>query len=76
MVIRATNTCKHFASYSLALWNETVRYDFDAVVPVQDLYATYLPAFQACAELAKVAGRLCSYDMINGTPSCATAAHS
>ena len=70
-VIRAANTCKHFAAYSLELWNGTIRYDFDAIVSLQDLYATYLPAFQSCVQEAKVSSLMCSYNMINGTASCA-----
>jgi len=53
--LKTANTCKHFAGYGLEHWNNTIRYAFNAVISRQDLYATYLPAFQACVELAKVA---------------------
>lgn len=72
--LRLADTCKHFAGYSLELWNGTVRYHFDAVIPVRDLVGTYLPAFQACVETAKVASLMCSYNAINGTPACAEGA--
>lgn len=69
--LRLANTCKHFAGYSLELWNGTIRYDFNAIIPIRDLVGTYLPAFQACVEGAKVASLMCSYNAINGTPACA-----
>jgi beta-glucosidase-like glycosyl hydrolase len=69
--IKAVNTCKHFAGYGLEHWNNTIRYAFNAIISRQDLYATYLPAFQACVQLAKVAMLMCSYNQINGVPACA-----
>jgi len=71
VTLKTANTCKHFAGYGLELWNGTVRYAFNAVISRQDLFATYLPAFQACVQLAKVAMLMCSYNQINGIPACA-----
>ena len=58
--LKTANTCKHFAGYGLELWNGTIRYAFNAEISRQDLYAAYLPAFQACVQLAKVAMLMCS----------------
>ena len=69
--LKTANTCKHFAGYGLELWNGTIRYAFNAVIPRQDLFSSYLPAFQSCVQLAKVALLMCSYNMINGVPACA-----
>jgi beta-D-xylosidase 4 len=47
------------------------RYHFDAYVPQQDLVDSYLPSFQMCVEEGKVSGIMCSYNAVNGVPSCA-----
>ena len=44
---------------------------FDAEISRRDLADTYLPAFQACVEHGKVAGLMCSYNAVNGVPTCA-----
>jgi pre-mRNA-splicing factor SYF2/beta-D-xylosidase 4 len=41
-------------------------------VPQQDLVDSYLPSFQACVEEGKVSGVMCSYNAVNGVPSCAS----
>ena len=69
--LKTANTCKHFAGYGMEHWNNSIRYAFNAIISRQDLFATYLPAFQACVQDAKVAMLMCSYNMINGIPACA-----
>ena len=44
---------------------------FDANVTMQDLVDSYLPPFQACVEKGKVSGLMCSYNSLNGVPTCA-----
>jgi len=44
---------------------------FNAVVTPQDLSEYYLPSFQSCVRDAKVASVMCSYNSVNGIPSCA-----
>ncbi|KAI0673711.1 glycoside hydrolase family 3 protein [Trametes maxima] len=63
--------CKHFAAYDLDNWEGVVRYGFNAVVSQQDLSEFYLPPFQSCVRDAKVASVMCSYNAVNGIPSCA-----
>jgi beta-glucosidase-like glycosyl hydrolase len=46
------------------------RYSFDAKLTPQDISDTYLPAFEACTQ-AKALGVMCSYNAVNGAPSCA-----
>lgn len=58
---------KHFAVHS---GPEGLRHQFDAVVSAQDLYETYLPAFQACVEEAKVEAVMGAYNRTNGEPCC------
>lgn len=38
---------------------------------MQDLVDSYMLPFQACVEKGKVSGLMCSYNSINGVPSCA-----
>ena len=40
-------------------------------MPQQDLVDSYLPSFQTCVEQGQVAGIMCSYNAVNGVPSCA-----
>ncbi|KDQ58994.1 glycoside hydrolase family 3 protein [Jaapia argillacea MUCL 33604] len=68
---RVAADCKHFAAYDMEDWNGNVRYGFDAMVTQQDLSEFYLPSFQSCVRDAKVASVMCSYNAVNGIPSCA-----
>jgi beta-glucosidase-like glycosyl hydrolase len=67
-------TCKHYAAYSLEKWGAVDRFDFDAIVNSQDLADTYLPAFHTCmsSRLGAASGAMCSYNAVNGVPSCAS----
>lgn len=44
---------------------------YNAIVTLQDLSEYYLPPFQSCVRDAKVASVMCSYNAVNGIPSCA-----
>ncbi|KAA1475144.1 glycoside hydrolase family 3 protein [Dentipellis sp. KUC8613] len=63
--------CKHFAGYDLENWEGNERYGFDAQITTQDLAEYYTPGFQACVRDAKVGSIMCSYNAVNGVPSCA-----
>ncbi|CDO73054.1 Glycoside Hydrolase Family 3 protein [Trametes cinnabarina] len=63
--------CKHFAAYDMDNWEGNVRYGFNAIVTQQDLSEFYLVPFQTCVRDAKVASVMCSYNAVNGIPSCA-----
>ncbi|KAI0872396.1 beta-xylosidase [Hypoxylon argillaceum] len=65
-------TCKHYAAYDLERWHGITRYEFDAIVTMQDLVEYYLPPFQQCARDSKVKSIMCSYNSVNGTPACAS----
>ncbi len=69
--LKVSSCCKHYAAYSLESWEGEERYGFNAVVNDQDLVQTYLPAFQACISDARASGIMCSYNAVNGVPSCA-----
>ncbi|KAJ7134379.1 beta-xylosidase [Mycena epipterygia] len=63
--------CKHFAGYDIENWEGNLRYAFNAIISQQDLSEFYLPPFQSCVRDAKVASVMCSYNAVNGIPSCA-----
>ena len=54
---------KHFAVHS---GPEELRHEFDARVTQQDLYETYLPAFQALVQEAGVEAVMGAYNRVNG----------
>lgn len=68
---KVVSTCKHFAGYDVESWNGNFRYQFDASISTQDMVEYYLPSFQACARDAKVGAFMCSYNAVNGVPTCA-----
>merc|ERR1719282_454235 len=47
------------------------RHNFSATITQQDLVDSYLYSFQSCVEKGHVTGLMCSYNAINGVPSCA-----
>ncbi|KAJ7729691.1 glycoside hydrolase family 3 protein [Mycena maculata] len=63
--------CKHFAGYDIEDWEGNLRYAFNAIISQQDLSEFYLPPFQSCVRDAKVGSVMCSYNAVNGIPSCA-----
>ncbi len=66
--LRADATPKHFAAHS---GPERNRDSFNAVVSPHDLADTYLHAFRSLTVDGHAAALMCSYNEINGTPSCA-----
>ncbi|KAI3978507.1 hypothetical protein MKX01_015682 [Papaver californicum] len=69
--LQASACCKHFTAYDLDSWNGTTRYVFNAQVTLQDLADTYQPPFKSCIIEGKASGIMCSYNRVNGVPSCA-----
>ncbi|MCJ1311088.1 hypothetical protein MMC25_004758 [Agyrium rufum] len=69
-VTKVISTCKHVAAYDLESWMGNYRYQFNAEVTTQDMVEYYLPTFKQCAD-SNVQAMMCSYNAINGVPSCA-----
>jgi beta-D-xylosidase 4 len=65
--LKASGCCKHFSSYS----QEEPRHRNDAIVTQQDQADTYFPAFEDCVKRGHVSSIMCSYNAVNGIPSCA-----
>eukprot|EP01063_Lacrimia_lanifica_P022451 TRINITY_DN30039_c0_g1_i1.p2 TRINITY_DN30039_c0_g1~~TRINITY_DN30039_c0_g1_i1.p2 ORF type:complete len:774 (+),score=280.51 TRINITY_DN30039_c0_g1_i1:46-2367(+) len=68
--LKGSACCKHFYGYDLEDWHSVTRYAFDAVINKQDEADTYLPQFHSCVTTANVSSLMCSYNSVNGTPSC------
>jgi beta-D-xylosidase 4 len=64
-------TCKHYVGYDMESWGGTDRHRFDAKINMQDLAEYYMPPFQQCARDSKVGSFMCSYNAVNGVPTCA-----
>ena len=45
--------------------------NFNAITSQQDIEDTYLAPFQAAVQRGAVSGLMCSYNSVNGVPSCA-----
>ncbi|KAF4320145.1 hypothetical protein BBO99_00005254 [Phytophthora kernoviae] len=65
--IKISSCCKHFSAYS----QEVPRHRNDAIVTKQDQADTYFPTFEACVKRGHVSSIMCSYNAVNGVPSCA-----
>ncbi|KAI5370575.1 putative glycoside hydrolase, family 3, glycoside hydrolase family 3 domain, immunoglobulin [Septoria linicola] len=68
---KVTATCKHFAGYDMEDWNGNLRYQFDAHITQQELVEYYLPSFRSCARDSDVGAFMCTYNALNGVPTCA-----
>ena len=64
--MKAAACAKHFAVHS---GPEELRHEFNAVVNKKDLFETYLPAFKALVQEAKVEGVMGAYNRTLGEPS-------
>jgi beta-glucosidase-like glycosyl hydrolase len=74
--IQASACCKHFVANSMEGTTEKdgereTRMEVNSNVTQQDLIDSYMLPFQACVEQGKVSGLMCSYNSVNGVPSCA-----
>ena len=65
--LKTAACAKHFAVHS---GPENMRHYFDAKASKKDLRETYLPAFQACVQEAKVEAVMGAYNRTNGEPCC------
>ena len=61
--------CKHYAAYDLES-QPTSRTHFNAMVDAVNWAETYSPVFRECVVRAKVQHIMCSYNSINGVPTC------
>ena len=70
---KVVSTCKHWLAYDLETGDDGVdRHHFNAVVSSLDVAETHLPAFESCVRDAKAGGIMCSYNEVNGVPTCSS----
>ncbi|XP_021725012.1 beta-D-xylosidase 1-like [Chenopodium quinoa] len=69
--LKVAACCKHYTAYDLDNWNGVDRFHFNARVSKQDLEDTYNVPFKACVQEGRVASVMCSYNQVNGKPTCA-----
>ncbi|KAL2954088.1 hypothetical protein AAZX31_19G202200 [Glycine max] len=69
--LKVAACCKHFTAYDLDNWNGMDRFHFNAQVSKQDIEDTFDVPFKMCVSEGKVASVMCSYNQVNGVPTCA-----
>lgn len=69
--LKVSSCCKHYTAYDVDNWKGVDRFHFDAKVTPQDLEDTYQPPFKSCVEEGHVTSVMCSYNRVNGIPTCA-----
>ncbi len=70
-VLKSAACAKHFAVHS---GPEALRHEFNAVSDKKDMAETYLPAFKALVQEAKVESVMGAYNRTNGEPCCGSKA--
>uniref|UniRef100_A0A2P2NM37 Putative beta-D-xylosidase 5 n=1 Tax=Rhizophora mucronata TaxID=61149 RepID=A0A2P2NM37_RHIMU len=69
--MKVSSCCKHYTAYDVDNWKGVDRFHFDAKVTRQDMEDTYQPPFRSCVEEGHVSSVMCSYNRVNGIPTCA-----
>ncbi|PIA26429.1 hypothetical protein AQUCO_09300018v1, partial [Aquilegia coerulea] len=74
--LKVAACCKYYTAYDMEKWTadptkKTDRYHFDAQVPDRDMLETYNYPFEMCVKEGDVASIMCSYNRVNGIPTCA-----
>ncbi|PWY95287.1 xylosidase xlnD [Aspergillus sclerotioniger CBS 115572] len=70
--LKLAATAKHFAGYDLENWHNHSRLGNDVIISPQDLSEYYTPQFHVAARDAHVHSVMCSYNAVNGIPTCAS----
>jgi beta-glucosidase-like glycosyl hydrolase len=68
--VQAVVTLKHWFAYNLENYHGTTRHNFDAQVSAYDLQNTYWPAWRKAIQENGALGIMCSYNSVNGVPTC------
>ncbi|KAE8647744.1 hypothetical protein Csa_003474 [Cucumis sativus] len=69
--LKVSSCCKHYAAYDVDNWLGVERYSFDARVTEQDMLETFNKPFEMCVKEGDVSSVMCSYNRVNGIPTCA-----
>ncbi|XP_047982962.1 beta-xylosidase/alpha-L-arabinofuranosidase 1-like [Salvia hispanica] len=68
--LKVAACCKHYTAYDVDNWKGIQRYNFNAIVTQQDMDDTFQPPFKSCVIDGDVASVMCSYNQVNGKPTC------
>ncbi|XVE81598.1 hypothetical protein DITRI_Ditri15bG0077800 [Diplodiscus trichospermus] len=71
--LKVSACCKHFASYDIENYLGLDRLHYDAKVSEQDMVETFNLPFEMCVKEGDVSSVMCSYNRVNGIPTCADA---
>ncbi|KAG9144837.1 hypothetical protein Leryth_018972 [Lithospermum erythrorhizon] len=69
--LKVASCCKHYTAYDVDNWKGIDRFHFDAKVTAQDMEDTFQPPFKSCVEEGHGSSVMCSYNRVNGVPTCA-----
>ncbi|KAH6766468.1 beta-xylosidase 2 [Perilla frutescens var. hirtella] len=69
--LKVAACCKHYTAYDLDNWGGVDRFHFNAKVSRQDIVDTFDVPFRSCVMEGNVASVMCSYNQVNGVPTCA-----
>ncbi|KAK9067722.1 hypothetical protein SSX86_011833 [Deinandra increscens subsp. villosa] len=69
--LKVAACCKHYTAYDLDNWSGTDRFHFNAKVSKQEMVDTFEVPFRQCVMQGKAASVMCSYNQVNGIPTCA-----
>ncbi|KAK2965244.1 hypothetical protein RJ640_019999 [Escallonia rubra] len=69
--LKVAACCKHYTAYDLDNWSGVDRFHFNARVSKQEMEDTFGVPFRTCVVEGKVASVMCSYNQVNGIPTCA-----
>ncbi|XP_043687886.1 probable beta-D-xylosidase 2 [Telopea speciosissima] len=69
--LKVSACCKHYTAYDVDNWNGVQRYSYNAKVSQQDIVETFNRPFEMCIRDGDVSSIMCSYNSVNGIPTCA-----
>ncbi|KAG6530925.1 hypothetical protein ZIOFF_004692 [Zingiber officinale] len=69
--LKVAACCKHYTAYDVDNWKGVTRFSFNAIVTDQDMADTFQPPFKYCVTKGAAACAMCSYNKVNGKPTCA-----
>ncbi|KAJ7968144.1 Beta xylosidase [Quillaja saponaria] len=69
--LKVAACCKHYTAYDVDNWKGVDRFHFNAVVTKQDMEDTFQVPFKSCVLDGNAASVMCSYNQVNGKPTCA-----
>lgn len=68
--VKVIANAKHYGGYDIENWDDHSRLGNDMIITQHDLSEYYMPQFLVASRDAKVKSFMCSYNAVNGVPSC------